>query len=97
MSYIGLATYNMSYIMDPYITCWENNRYTYYGYRDPNYADDPRYLAAGGEGDVCDHVDPDYDEVRDTCYFQVVLGAETWTYKCKVCILKMIKAMTSHK
>ena len=84
------------YHMDPYITCFEQNEESPFGYRDPTYTDPTnsmyyRYMNTGeypGKGDVCDHADSEYkDYIRDTCYFQVTFGTEitekTWTYKCR--------------
>ena len=68
------------YFMGEYITCWEHNRYDYHGYVDPNWMNDPRYIANGGQGDVCDHETD--GELRDMCYFQVYFGDERWDYKC---------------
>ena len=66
--------------MGEYITCWEHNRYDYHGYVDPNWMNDARYRANGGQGDVCDHETD--GEIRDMCYFQTYFGDERWDYKC---------------
>mmetsp|Transcript_14936 Transcript_14936/g.13412 ORF Transcript_14936/g.13412 Transcript_14936/m.13412 type:complete len:300 (+) Transcript_14936:28-927(+) len=56
--------------MPPYYTCFEQNKYTFAGYRDPDYVDNPEYPQYN-QGDVCDHQDPNTGEFRNICRFQV--------------------------
>ena len=73
--------------MGEYITCWEQNRYNYDGYVDPNWMNDPRYRANGGQGDVCDH--ETNGEIRDMCYFQTYLVMKDGIIN--VCIIMIVQ------
>eukprot|EP00483_Globobulimina_turgida_P003444 UN03450 len=61
----------------PFITCWEQNKYTYGGYHDPAYQDNPEYPQYT-VGDVCDHTSPNTDPkntfIRNVCKIEVRIG-----------------------
>eukprot|EP01083_Nonionella_stella_P051330 136249_1 len=58
----------------PFITCYEQNKYTYGGFHDDEYMDNPDYPNYT-EGDVCDHTSPTTipknEFVRNVCKFEV--------------------------